>query len=252
MGIGDEIMAAGDARRSFLDHGRKVEIVGRDGLRRWHPMWEGLEYIATPGQAGTFTRLVNGPGCRPYHVAKEPDRWRFNLAYRTNRGQIAFTPDELAFAERYRGRVILEPHTKPKAPPGKQWGWVRWNKLAWLLQERGHRVTQMGHPGVALLDGADFIATPTFRHAAAVLSVARAAVLPEGGLHHAAAAVGCNAVVIFGGFTPTEVTGYDMHHNIGASGGDACGMRVPCNHCRKWMDSIAPGDVMREAARIIG
>lgn len=251
MGIGDEIMAAGEARRSFLDHGRKVEIVGRDGLRRWHPMWEGLEYIATPGQAGAFTRFVNGPGCRPYHVAKEPSRWRFNLAYRAQRGQIAFTPDEMAFAERYRGRIILEPHTKPKAPPGKQWGWVRWNKLAWLLQERGHRVTQLGPVGTALLEGADYIVTPTFRHAAAVLSVARAAALPEGGLHHAAAAVGCRAVVLFGGFTPIEVTGYEGHVNLGASGEDACGSRVECDHCAKWMASIEPAHVMRELLRML-
>lgn len=243
MGIGDEIMAAGDARRQFLDHGRRVEILDRHGQRRWHPMWEGLEYIASPGQQGKFTRMQNGPGCRPYHLAKEPTRWRFNLSHRAQRAEIRFTSSELDFAERYRGRIILEPNIKAKAPPGKQWG--RWDDLVGLLAERGERVAQMGAAGAARTDGLEFIDTPTFRHAAAVLSVSRAAVLPEGGLHHAAAAVGLRAIVIFGGFTPVEVTGYDLHINLGATGEDACGSRVECEHCRKWMASIEPVKVMR-------
>lgn len=247
MGLGDELMAAGAARRSFLDHGRKVEILDRNGQRRWHPLWEGLEYIATPGQQGAFTRMVDGPGCRPYHVAKEATRWRFNLSHRAQRAEIRFTPSELEFAERYRGRIIVEPSIKAKAPPGKQWG--RWDALARLIQDAGQQVSQMGSAN--LLPGAELIETPTFRHAAAVLSVARAAVLPEGGLHHAAAAVGCRAVVIFGGFTPIEVTGYNMHTNIGASGSEACGMRVPCSHCDWWMASISPSDVFGRLSEIL-
>lgn len=248
MGIGDEIMAAGAARRSFLEHGRKVEIVDRTGARRSHPMWEGLEYIAVRGESGLFTRMMDAPGCRPYHSGKEPTRWRFNLAHRAQRAEIRFTPSELEFAQRYRDRIILEPNIKPKAPPGKQWR--QWPALAKLIHDAGYRVSQMGS-GANLLPGAEHIDTPTFRHAAAVLSVARAAVLPEGGLHHAAAAVGCRAVVIFGGFTPIEVTGYDTHINIGASGSEACGMRVPCPHCYRWMESISPYDVLGHLTRIL-
>lgn len=214
-------------------------------------MWDGLEYMVRPGEEGDFWRLRNAPGIRPYIRGKSNERWQWNLDYRPQRAEIRFTPDELEFAARYPGRLIVEPHLKRGASPNKEWGWVRWNKLAWLLQERGHRVTQVGMPGTRLLDGADFISTPTFRHAAALLAAARAAVLPEGGLHHAAAAVGCRAVVIFGGYIATEMTGYGLHTNLGASGRDACGMRIPCDHCRKWMDGITPDQVMREVVRII-
>jgi len=242
-------MCAGDARRLFLDHGKRVEILDRYGQRRWHPLWEGLPYIATPGESGSFTRMVNGPGVRPYHEAKEATRWRFRLSYRAQRAEIALTPGEIAFADSYRGRIIIEPNIKAKAPPGKQWG--RWDDLVGMLAERGERVAQLSAPGAARIEGAEVIETPTFRHAAAVLRVSRAAVLPEGGLHHAAAAVGLRAVVIFGGFTPVEVTGYDMHTNIGASGSEACGMRVPCKHCDEWMAKIEPAQVLRELTRII-
>lgn len=244
-------MAAGEARRAFLDHGRRVEILDRFGRRRWHQIWEGLDYIARPDEPGEFLTLHNGPGKRPYIAAKSDQRWTWNTAHRPAKAVLELSADEKAFAERYRGRIIFEPHIKHRASPNKEWGWVRWNKLAWHMQEKGRRITQVGPAGTSLLDGADFIETPTFRRAAAVLSVARAAVLPEGGLHHAAAAVGCRAVVIFGGYIGTEITGYDCHVNLGADGRDACGMRVPCEHCRKWMDGITPEQVMRELLRII-
>ena len=244
-------MAAGEARRAFLDHGRRVEILDRNGKRRWSPIWDGMDYIARPDEPGEFLTLHNGPGKRPYIAAKSDQRWTWNTAHRPAKAVLELSADEKAFAERYRDRIIVEPHLKARSSPNKEWGWVRWNKLAWLLQERGRKVTQLGPANTALLECVEYIETPTFRRAAAVLSVARAAVLPEGGLHHAAAAVGCRAVVIFGGYIGTEITGYDCHVNLGADGRDACGMRVPCEHCRKWMDGITPEQVMRELLRII-
>lgn len=251
LGIGDEIMVAGEARRALLDHGRRVEILDRNGKRRWSPIWDGMDYIAKPGESGDFRKITNGPGARPYIVAKTDRQWTWNTAHRAVPAVLELSADERAFAEPYRGRIIFEPHIKHRASPNKEWGWVRWNKLAWHMQEKGRRITQVGPAGTSLLDGADFIETPTFRHAAAVLSVARAAVLTEGGLHHAAAAVGCRAVVIFGGYIATEITGYSTHINLGATGDDACGMRVKCDHCRDWMSSISPDRVMRELLRIL-
>lgn len=251
VGIGDELMAAGDARRMMRTDPRRVEILDRYGKRRWDPMWEGIDYIVRPDEHGDFQKLVNGPSARPYLIAKDRKRRRFNLAYRAMPAELKLTSAEVAFAAQYSDRIILEPHVKPEAPPGKQWGWVRWSKLAAQLIEHGHRVTQLGPAGTRSLAGAELIETPTFRHAAAVLAVARAAVFPEGGLHHAAAAVGLPAVVIFGGYTPVEVTGYGIHINLGASGADACGMRVRCKHCETWMANITTEQVMRELSKFI-
>lgn len=245
-------MAAGQARAEFARSGRRVQILGRDGAPRWHPLWEGLDYIARPVERGDFARIVNGPGLRPYHTGKSPQQWTYNPAFRPTPAEIRFTAAEDEFGRQHAGHIIVEPHIKRKASPNKQWGWARWNKLAYLAGEAGLKLTQMGAPGVPLIERADFIATPTFRHAAAVLKYARAAVLPEGGLHHAAAAVGLRAVVIFGGFTPIELTGYEGHVNLGASVDDACGMRLPCDHCAKWMAGIKPERVFGELQRILG
>jgi len=245
-------MAAGDARRWIRNDARRVEILDRYGNRRWDPMWEGIEYIVRPDERGDFQRLIHGPGARPYHTKKTRRRRFFNLAYRVTPAELRLTSSEVAFAAPYANRIIVEPHVKPEAPPGKQWGWERWQKLTALALERGIRVTQLGPAGTRGLAGAERIETPTFRHAAAVLAVARAAILPEGGLHHAAAAFNLPAIVIFGGFTPIEVTGYDIHVNLGAAGAEACGMRVRCKHCEAWMARITPEQVLHEFLRLRG
>jgi ADP-heptose:LPS heptosyltransferase len=96
------------------------------------------------------------------------------------------------------------------------------------------------------------IVTEDFRTACAVLARAKAYVGHESGLHHAAAAVGVPGVVIFGGYTPIEVTGYPMHRNLGASMEDACGSRQPCDHCAAWMERITPEQVLAELKSVIG
>lgn len=252
MGWGDELMAAGQARAVHAATGRRVQVLDRLKAPRWHLMWEGLDYIARPGEPGNFERILNGSGARPYHTGKFVNKWTYNLAHRAVPAEIRFTAKELEFGRRHAGKIILELHIKGNASPNKQWGWVRWNKLAWLMGRRGLRYAQVGGPDTPLLDNAEHILTPDFRSACAVLATARAAVLPEGGLHHAAAAVGLPAVVIFGGFTPIEVTGYDLHINLGASGEEACGMRFTCPHCESWMASITPEQVIENLENILG
>jgi ADP-heptose:LPS heptosyltransferase len=84
------------------------------------------------------------------------------------------------------------------------------------------------------------------RQASAVLAGAALLISPEGGLHHAAAALGLRAVVIFGGFISPATTGYDLHRNF-FTGGQACGMRLACAHCAEAMARITPEEVAAAA-----
>lgn len=242
MGWGDELMVTGQARVMQQRDPRKVRVVYEKP--RWFDAWDHNPRIARPDEKGDFQELrprVNY--LRPYMVAKTPERWSWK-AWGPPVGEIYFTPEELAFGDRFPGRVILEPNIKIGASPNKQWGWVRWNKLAWLLQKRGHLVSQLGPVGTPMLEGAEHIVTGSMRLAAAVMARARAAVLPEGGLHHVAAAVGTPAVVIFGGFIAPAVTGYAGQVNLFAGEGLGCGARMPCKHCADAMAQIAPEDVL--------
>lgn len=246
MGWGDELMVTGQARAMQARDPRKVLIYYERGLR-WHDAYNNNPRIATLRENGNFQLLkprING--CRPYMVSKSHEQWVWRR-YEPERGELYFSAEEKNFGLRHAGRIILEPHIKPGASPNKQWGWVRWNKLAWLMGKAGLRPVQMGSCNTPLLDGVEQIHTHSMRMAAAVMSQARAAVLPEGGLHHTAAVFGVPSVVIYGGFISPEVTGYAGQtaffrgadeHPIG------CGMRVECQHCARAMASITPEEVV--------
>ena len=72
----------------------------------------------------------------------------------------------------------------------------------------------------------------------------------EGGVHHTAATVEAKGVVIFGGFIPPEITGYDFHTNL-FTGGEACGSRYSCKHCKAAMEAIEVDEVVEHMRKII-
>lgn len=233
MGIGDELMAAGAARRerARLQYG-PVGVVDRWGRRRWHPIWDYCPDVARPEVRAPV--ITNAGKARPYidWPGSDATRWKF-IPYRPEPARVELPADVRAWAEQYRGRVVIESRIKAGAPVNKQWG--KWSEL------------QARRPDIPWLPMPEL---PSFIHALAVLSVARAAVLPEGGLHHGAAAMGLRAVVIFGGYVSPANTGYDMHRNL-FTGGEPCGNRQPCAHCREAMSQITPAMVLRELEQIL-
>lgn len=252
MGLGDEIMVTGRARVMQLADPRKVRVTYQ-GRPQWSAIFDNNPRIARLNEQGDF-QILQARGQdnhRPYHTGKTPQKWIYNLNFRADVGEIYFTPAESEFAAKFPRRVIIEPNIKPKASPNKQWGWARWQKLADLMNKTGIRPSQIGPEGANRLCGAEFIHTQNFRMAAAVVSLARGCVFPEGGLHHAAAACNVPAVVIFGGFTPVELTGYPMHRNLGVSLDGACGMRLPCRHCADEMARIEPEQVLQQLKEIM-
>ena len=176
MGFGDEIMVAGRARVQQQTDPRKCRPTFQ-GQLKWNVVWDSNPRIARMEERGDFQELVarDMANYRPYHTGKTPERWSYNLDFRPDVGEIYFAEREREFGARYADRIIVEPHIGPNASPNKSWGWVRWNKLCYLMQRAGLRVTQLGPLGTKLLDGADFITTPSFRAAAAVLAHSRAA-----------------------------------------------------------------------------
>lgn len=245
MSYGDEIMASGQARRKWEQTGQKVQIRGLDGRARWSPLWENLHWIAGKHEHGDFAHVVNGPGCRPYlsypftrRTGQTYSEWRAM----DNIGSLILHIEELTFGRdmlRMLGKfILLEPHIPPQSNPNKNWGWARWQDLADEL--RGHTLVQVGPPGTRILNGVKHVKTPDFRYGAAVLNNAKLAILPEGGLHHAAAALGIGkpVIVLFGGSPSVKATGYDFHTNIVSPlESTPCGQWMPCPHCeRAWKD----------------
>ena len=270
MGYGDEIMVAGEARRLWrAGDPRPVAVLDRHGRPRWHPIWDGNPRIARPEAVArglAVQTLVNGPGCRPYvdYVAMRnefaalfPGRpfttkfcdprlpWRYT-AWRASPGELFHV------SRREPGDyVVVEPHLKAGASPNKDWGWDRWQAL--VSSRRDLDWVQLGAGGVRVLEGVRQLETADFRSACGLLAGARAAVLPEGGLHHAAAALDVPAVVIFGAMTSPANTGYASHVNLfEPRGGESpCGQRVACDHCAQAMAAIDPAAVADHLERIL-
>jgi ADP-heptose:LPS heptosyltransferase len=251
MGIGDEIMATAQARQLRATDPRRVRILDRYGNPRWHEAWWGNPHIADPIEVGDFQMLANGPGVRPYIAAKTSERWTWQR-WDIEPGDIYLKPEEREWAKPYAERVIIEPHIKPKASPNKDWGWVRWSKLVYLAQAAGIRLTQIGADDRrrSTVMGADYVETKTIRQAFALIASARAVVTTEGAIHHAAAALGIPAVVIFGGYIAPDITGYSSHINL-FSGGEACGNRKRCDHCVKAMAQITPERVLKSLQSLL-
>lgn len=246
-------MAAGQAERHWRETGRQVCIVDRNNRPRWSDLWEGNPAIARKPGAGVDT-IRNAPGCRPYlhYPWSRQSGVRFTDWRADDHRATLYLGDAehraAAAVRDYVGGpyVVVEPNLAKDGNPNK--AWPHWQELADALREIGTTVVQPGEPGARALDGIVRVETSSFRYGAAVLSGAKAAILPEGGLHHAAAALRIPAVVIFGAHTPVETTGYSGHVNTGRP--PACGKWTPCDHCRAAMASITVKEVLDALDRL--
>ena len=252
MGFGDELLVTGRCRILQQTDPRKVRL--EYGKKLWNEVFNHNPRIALYDEDGDFQVYRPRPnGLRQYCSAKSDRRWTW-LPYRPEVGELYFDRHEIGFSSNYRPAIIIEPNIKNRASPNKLWPLEYWQKLVILLNGAGLRVFQLGPRRTPVVTGARIIETPNFRHAAAVLKNARAAVLTEGGMAHAAAVVGVRSVVIMGGYISPVVIGYDRNSNLFVHDDQyplGCGMRVHCRHCEKAMRSITPEHVFEELKKLI-
>lgn len=281
MGYGDKLMAVGDAwalhQRDPLH--RRVAIGNGVNLDKDSPeLTEGLDFLAPESAlwGEDITWVISYRGKRPYidyaamqrelaakgllikrsQAVAQLGRYIWKPDYRPTPAPVVLRPDEQAIYEQWRTSkpfVIIEPFVKAKAPISKQWPVERYFEVAQRLR-KDVPVFQFCPPGRDPVDGCRPIHTQAFRDVFPYLKAAALYIGPEGGLHHAAAAMGTRAVVIYGGFIWPQVTGYpDLHVNLtGDNAGYACGTRFEmCPHCKTALDSITPDQVLANAHRLL-
>lgn len=253
MGFGDQVIATGLAkgakeigkRVAFGDGHRIIWNHGSEEVFRNNPN------IARPGDEGApdIEWVHYYKGNRGYNSQDSANsRWIWNYDFKCIPGEFFFDEHESAFANSIEaGFVLIEPNVprEKSVAPNKDWGALKYQAVADRLIADGYRIAQFSGLGFRI-NGARQIETKSFRQAAAALSKASLYIGPEGGLHHAAAAVQISAVVLFGGFIPPEATGYKTHTNL-TGGAEACGKYFPCVHCREAMDRISVDEVYESA-----
>lgn len=257
MGIGDEIIASGHAKAEYLRSKKRVQVLDLYGRARWSDLWKGLDFIARPSEHGDFSAVKDGPQCRPY--IRYPFNRDLGCRYsgwrcRDNVGEIALTEAEENYALKVTASIpsfiLIEPYLLPDSNPNKQWGKAKWQVLADILISEGRTVCQVGSRMVLPLNGVLKIETPTFRHGAAVMRHATLSILPDGGLHHAAGAMGLPAIVLFGGSVDADAMGYENHINV--QSGKACGNWRPCRHCSDIWAALEPHEIAEMVKRKLG
>jgi hypothetical protein len=258
VGLGDNIMATGFAKGAAA---RGKRIAFGDGSKiLWdqhsEQIFQGNPNIAPPGSErdDDVEWFPFYKGNRLYNRHDQVrERWVWNYSFRAQPGELFFTDKELSFARNAaeKGFVLIEPYVPAykSCAPNKTWPLLRYGNVVQWLKKKGYNVQQFSHAG-GVLPGAGTIQAPTFRHALAVLAQAALYIGPEGGLHHGAAAVGIPAVVIFGGFIPPQVTGYDSHINL-TGDVEACGSLTPCSHCSEAMNNIKTKHVTHAAKELL-
>lgn len=256
LGLGDNLMATGMARGA---HARGKRVAFGDGKQiKWdhhsETIFRGNPNIASPHseRASDIEWIPFYRGHRIYN-RQENNRWVWNYDFSAQPGEMFFSKPENLFGSRVgKGFVLIEP-TVPKhkgCAPNKQWPVDRYDAVATALKRAGHDVVQFAHDRGHRLRDARSVWTANFRDALAALSRASLYIGPEGGLHHGAAAVGIPAVVLFGGFIPPQVTGYDTHINL-TGGAEACGSLNRCEHCLAAMAAIPVDEVLESATKVL-
>jgi hypothetical protein len=225
MGLGDWLMASGDAKEANERTGKKVKI--GDGSR----MFTDIQIFSNnPRMAfkdDTDVVWVNNyPSSRPYLKGTHKGKLLFNDDYKPRVGEIYFSEQEQEVIDKIQGNyIVVEPNVKKIFIHTVNKAWHGWDELL-----------KHDLPWIQLGDNSTdkktkWVETPTFRDALALLSKAKLFVGTDGGLHHAAAALGIPSVVIWTGFTSPRHLGYDTHRNI-HDGSEPCGTYDSvCQHC---------------------
>jgi len=239
-------IAFGDGRRIIWDQNSEVVF-------RRNPN------IAAPGSEGGSDVDWMGyyKGNRIYNkLSADGTRWIWNYDFKAKPGEVYFDLAERLGGKKHgTGFVLFEPNIEmwKGCAPNKLWGFRRYQAVADRLKTEGHEIKQFAYgKGGPLLKGANLLPTQTFRDALTMMAHAAIYIGPEGGLHHAAAALGIKAVVLFGGFVPPAVTGYDNHVNLTGGADEACGSLTRCAHCRAAMDAIEVEQVAGAAMQCLG
>ena len=234
MGWGDEVIATGIVKQARLKTNRPI-CIGDGHNIFWSPVFDGNPKISKEITKDCVW-IKSYPGNRPYISKILQDMYVFNEEFKVEPGEL-FVKDrsECDF-------VYIEPNIKAELSLNKDWGFDKWQKVVNSLPD----VKFIQGPG-RKLENVLQVDTKDFLDACALLRRAFLFVGTDGGLHHAAAAMGIPAVVVWTGFSPSKALGYKSHVNLQANV-KACGKFSPCKHCTEASEAITVEMVVKGIA----
>ena len=251
MGVGDNIMATAWARQAKIENPNAFVFLGNGRYCEWSEVFENNpnvshpKWLATAQAVGNAVFVPHYTGNRPYIRQKDSENVEWNPEHRVVPGDIFLNEVERQWATDNCGKdyILVEPHTKGTFGGNKGWLWDRWQELAKRLP-----LVQNDPMGKKALDGAKVLKADGIRKMLAMVANARLVIATDSALHHAAAALGVPAVVMWGARLHPSILGYESHVNLYTGDGENCGYCLPCKHCEDGMKRITV-DMVEDAAR---
>lgn len=233
MGWGDDVLTTGIVKKARLRTNKPI-CVGSGQSLYWSSVFEGNPNISKEIVPGCVW-VKSCEGFRPYIKKIHDWGYEYEEAFKADAGELFLTEEEKDWPE---GFIYIEPNIKGEISKNKDWGFDKWQAVvskipAKFIQGPGRK-----------LEGVEQVSPKDFRHACGLLARCRFFVGTDGGLHHAAAALGKKAVVVWTGFSSPKQLGYETHVNL-HNGGKPCGKFADCQHCRKAAESITVDSVVR-------
>lgn len=257
MGLGGELMWTSVAREIYERSGKQsIPVMSQPGsvfsLVKSDVFFNNPHFTETPSSAVPL--VMNSPAAN-YCKSDAPDR----AAHRYDRHAIEQAcevygiPDpalkcELFLTQEEETRVdqllssagvtgdffVVEPNVKDEYSLNKRYPHEKWQTASEaVVSVTGMCAVQVGTAGSDVIRGAcDLTGMTTFRVAAGIIARSKFLMCSEGGLMHAANAVGTRAAVIVTGFIHPRMTCYPENENvwIGSAHGP-CGMKAHCDAC---------------------
>lgn len=267
MGYGDDIMATGEVKNLKKKFPRHKFFIG-DGKNFFKSeIFNGNNSILQKKNISEDIKIKwikNYPGYRPYRKYNNLDhkkKYTWDYSFKATAGEIFFNDQEILFSKNIINKIKentskklihIEPNVKlKKGYQNRDWGFNKWQQVVDELS-KDFQFIQTSFGDQKKLKNVINIHNVNFKSACSIISLTNLFVGTEGGFHHAAAALGIKAVVIFGGFIDPKITGYEFQQNLYIDSEDSpCGAKSYCKHCKECMNIISVQKVKNEILKII-
>lgn len=239
-----------------------MTLCDHTGAARWNYIWERNPIIVrpvTPLPPYNKPYILTGKGHLPYldYPASTKTNWKFSQTWRAKdfRGRIYLTAEELEYGAaiqyEYGPFLLIEPpslrrHENRRGPTRL------WEILASTKKRIPYPLVQLQHQHANLIPGVRAIPHQNFRQACAILQAAELAIMVEGGLAHAAAALAVPSVVLWGGMISAEALGYPEQVNlVDPDPRTPCGSLGVCPHCAEAWARISAETILKAVDRLM-
>ena len=127
--------------------------------------------------------------------------------------------------------IVIEPHSKDNYTLNRSYPFEKWQNVVNSLKEQISFV-QIGRPGLKVLDNViSLLGKVSFRESALIIKHSHMFISTEGGLVHAANAVGKRSLIVLTGYQAPKMVAYPENINLNISSHGPCGLKARCREC---------------------